>query len=402
MASFQETGMRSCNTLGTQQTPLILQVLPEVKQQRKKKLEGASRARKPGPGLRLISRGLYLKTGLRGSNRWLLIFQHRRRRYRRVIGDADVIPQAEAKAIARDIIRAVRSGRQVRPILPKEKSFRVAGEKLLKAYSRHWKPLTYAASRRCFRDYLLPWFGDTPIDAITRPDVLAWFDSMRDRPGAANRTLPLLSVLMVQAEYYGLRPEGSNPCKGIKRYRLNRREKFLKADEMRRLGDALCRYQAAKPLEVAMIRLLVLTGCRKGEILNLQWSSYREGHLYLPDSKTGPKTVFLSTPARDILDRLPKRNRWVFPHPDKRSRPMVDLFFWYTIREEIGLSGVRLHDLRHSFASAAIRQGIDLQTLGQLLGHVDPCTTLQYVHLCDDSMFSAVEKLGPVLLPDGE
>ena len=392
--------MRSCNTLNTQQRPLIRQVQPEVKRQRKKQPGRAASAGKSRPGLRLITRGLYLKTG--PAPRWLLMFQHRRRRYRKVIGDAGVISQAKAETMARDIIRAVRSGKQDRPILPPEKTFRTAGEMLLKAYSRHWKPVTHDASHRCFRDYLLPWFGDDAIEAISRPDVLAWFDSMRDRPGAANRTLPLLSVLMEQAEYYGLRPEGSNPCKGIRQYRLNRRERFLTTDEMHRLGEALCRYQAVKPAEVAMIRLLVLTGCRKGEMLNLQWSSYCEGHLYLSDSKTGPKTIFLSTPARDVLDQLPRRNRWVFPHPDRRCQPMVDIFLWYTIREEIGLNDVRLHDLRHSYASAAIRQGVDLQTLGQLLGHVDPCTTLQYVHLCDDSMFSAVETLGRALLPDGE
>ena len=118
--------MRSCNTFNTQSIPLIRQVQPEVKRQRKRKPGRASSARKSRPKLLLITKGLYLKTGLSSGDRWLLMFQHRHRRYRKVIGDAGVISQAEAEIIARDVIRAVRPGKQDRPILPQEKTFRAA------------------------------------------------------------------------------------------------------------------------------------------------------------------------------------------------------------------------------------------------------------------------------------
>ena len=202
---------------------------------------------------------------------------------------------------------------------------------------------------------------------------------------------------MQQAEVYGYRPEGSNPCVGIHRYRRRGRERFLTPEEMRHLSDVLRRYEARWPLPVAIIRLLLLTGCRKSEIMMLDWSSIRDGNLYLPDSKTGPRTVWLSTAARRVLDGLSRTSRWVFPRKNLRG-PVPNINrFWYCIRAEAGLSDVRLHDLRHSYASVAITQGETVLTIGKLLGHTDPGTTLKYTHLADATVQQAADAVGAVL-----
>ena len=168
----------------------------------------------------------------------------------------------------------------------------------------------------------------------------------------------------------GLRSESSNPCRGIRRYRRKGRERFLSDDEIRRLSAALSAHAERKPLQAAAVRLLLLTGCRKSEILTLRWSDYREGRLFLRDSKTGPRTVWLSAPARKILDGIERTSRWVFPAP-RTGGPLGKGWldpFWFAIRAEAELNDVRLHDLRHTHASIAMRQGETVLVIGRLLG----------------------------------
>ena len=204
---------------------------------------------------------------------------------------------------------------------------------------------------------------------------------------------------MRQAEVYGYRTEGTNPCVGIKRYRRQGRERFLSEPELRRLGEVLARHEASHPRAVAVIRLLLLTGCRKGEIVTLKWRFYREGKLFLPDSKVGPRTVWLSSAARDILDGLPRTSVWVFPSPriaGFQHTVGVDKC-WHSVRAQAALSDVRLHDLRHSYASMALAQGETVLTIGRLLGHRDPATTLKYTHLADTMVHQAADTVGAVL-----
>ena len=180
---------------------------------------------------------------------------------------------------------------------------------------------------------ILPWFEGRPIASITAHDVQGWFASLHETPVAADRSAPILSVIMRQAEVYGYRPEGSNPCVGIKRYRRQGRERFLSAAEFRRLGEVLARHEPDRPQLVAIIRLLLLTGCRRSEIVTLKWSFYREGKLFLPDSKVGPRTVWLSSAARAILDGVPRKSAWIFPSPLTDSclhQRCVSTNFWYS------------------------------------------------------------------------
>ena len=181
------------------------------------------------------------------------------------------------------------------------------------------------------------------------PGVVDWFPSLRATPVSADRSMPVLSVVMREAEAMGLRPEGSNPCLGIRRYRRKGRTRFLSDEEIRTLCDRLSAHVEAAPGQVAVVRLLLLTGCRKREILTLRWSDYREGHLHLRNSKTGPRTVCLSPPARRLLEGLERTGEWMFPAArgkGPRNNGWLERF-WDTVRGEAGLHGVRLHDLRH-------------------------------------------------------
>ena len=171
------------------------------------------------------------------------------------------------------------------------------------------------------------------------------------------------------------------------------KERFLTLDETRRLGAALAAQEAVSPLPPAVVRLLLLTGCRQSEIRTLHWQDYREGHLFLRDGKAGPRTVWLSSTARLVLDCLPRTGHWVFPASTGHQRMSTETLYgcWRTLRAAAGVSDVRLHDLRHSYASFALRQGETVPTISRLLGHRDPATTLKYTHFADATVREAVE-----------
>ena len=277
--------------------------------------------------------------------------------------------------------------------------FETIATEVFARYGRTWKPQTAKVNRAYLRKKILPWFRGRSIKKISCSEVEKWFATLYETPAAANRSLPILSVIMRQAEIYGYRSDASNPCVGISRYRENSRERFLTNVEMKQLGTALTSHEAVSPSAVSLVRLLVLTGCRQGEVRLLKWPDYREGHLFLRDSKTGPRTVWLSSPAREVLKRIPRTKEWIFP-PIKGGGPMpTETLYrcWRIGRKNAGLSDVRLHDLRHNYASFAMRQGETILTVGRLLGHRDPTTTLRYTHMDDPLIIQAAEVVGGTL-----
>ena len=221
--------------------------------------------------------------------------------------------ETEARSQARSLLADIRKGRESVPTQPAEIAFEAVADEVFSHYRRHWKPRTFAVNLNYYQNNILPWFKGRRIADITRREVLEWFESLHAKPASANRSLPVLSVILRQAEVYGYRPEDCNPCKDIKRYRRRARERFLSPDEIRRVVEVLNRYDETRPFQAAVIRLLLLTGCRKGELLTLRWRDYREGKLFLRDSKSGPRTVWLSSAAREVLDRLPRKSAWTFP-----------------------------------------------------------------------------------------
>ena len=333
-----------------------------------------------------------------GTKRYFVHSQYRGRRVWKIVGDAATLTEGEARAQARSMLAAVRAGGEPDAEDSGATPFEAVAEEVFERYGRRWKPGTLEVNRIYLRRQILPHFEGRAIGSITRQDVQTWFRSLHATPAAANRSAPILSTIMRQAESWGYRPENSNPCKGIRRYRQGRSERFLTPEEYRRLGEVLDRHGKDRPLHAAAVRLLMLTGCRRSEVLTLEWSFYREGRLYLPDSKTGPRTVWLSQPARDILDRLPRSGRMVFPVTGRRA-PWLQSF-WSEVRSEADLDDVRLHDLRHSYASIALMSGESVRTLGRLLGHEQASTTLKYAHLSEASVREAVDALAPVLAGD--
>ena len=334
-----------------------------------------------------------------GRKRYFLHSQVHGRRVWYAIGDGDAVTLDEARKKARGILAASRECREPpRDIVP-EPLFETVAAEVFRRYRRHWKPRTLEVNLGYYKKQILPWFRGRPINGITRLDVQRWFASLHDTPVAADRSAPVLSVILRQAEVYGYRAEGSNPCKGIRRYRRQGRERFLSPDEMRRLSRSLDRHEEHFPLQVSVVRLLMFTGCRKSEMLSLRWSEYRDGKLYLRDSKTGPRTVWLSSTARRILDDLPRSGPWVFPSTSGAHHLSAQLLFglWSMVRTEAKIQDVRLHDLRHSYASVALAHGESILTIGRLLGHTDPATTLKYTHLSDAAVHEAAEALVPVL-----
>ena len=332
-----------------------------------------------------------------GARRYFIHSQHLGRRVWKTVGDAAVMTELDARARARSMLAALREGRDPEATEPGDPLFETVAEEVFERYGRRWKPRTLRVNRVYLRRQILPCFAGRPIAEITREEVQAWFRSLHATPAAANRAAPILSVIMQQAEAWGYRPEDSNPCKGIRRYPRGRSERFLSPEEYRRLSEVLDRHEADRPFHVAAVRLLVLTGCRSSEILGLEWRSYREGRLYLPDSKTGPRTVWLCRAARDVLDRLPRTGRAVFRGMRRGARQPWLHGFWLRVRAEAGLEDVRMHDLRHSYASIALLNGESVRTLGRLLGHECAETTLKYAHLSDASVREAVDALAPVL-----
>ena len=343
-------------------------------------------------------RGFGLRVLPSGAKRFFVHCQHRGERVWKIIGDTAVMDVSEARSRAVTMLAAIRLGEDP-PRDPIETLFEVVAQAAFERRGRIWKPGTLAVNRAYLRSQILPHFAGRQIADIDSRDVANWFASLRATPVAADRSMPVLSVIMREAEAMGLRPEGSNPCKGIRRYRREGRERFLSDDEIRRLSTALTAHEGRHPEQVAVVRLLLLTGCRKGEILTLRWSDYREGRLFLRDSKTGPRTVWLSEPARNILDDLERKGCWVFPSY-RTAGPQGDGWldrFWWKLRAEAELRDVRLHDLRHSHASIALREGETVLAIGRLLGHASPETTLKYTHLSDAMTMEAAEIVGTVL-----
>src|SRR5207248_4780757 len=222
-----------------------------------------------------------------------------------------------------------------------------------------------------------------------------------ETPIAANRALNLTSAMLSRAERWGLRPEGSNPCRRIEKFRERSRERFLGEAELARLGSALAAVERtdSPPLAaIAAIRLLVLTGARKSEVLTLEWRSVRLDRLLLelPDSKTGAKVIYLNAPAAQLLSSLPRieGNPYVLPGERAGAHIVAIEKTWRRVRQAAGLDDVRLHDLRHSYAAVGAAAGFSLPLIGALLGHSEVATTQRYAHLADDPVRRANEAIG--------
>lgn len=284
----------------------------------------------------------------------------------------------------------------------------VADRFLLEHVTPRRKPATLRLYRLAVNTHIRPLLGAVAIADVTRADVVRLHHRLRPTRIMGNRVLAVLSKLMNWAEQQGYRPARTNPCRGVEKYREEPRRRYLTPEEMKRLGAALRigeRWHRMSPTATTALRLILLTGARVSEVLSLRWREVdlAAGALHLPDSKTGRKTILLSVPAVDILKVWPKfaGSPYVFPGEGRGWRKgqhrvnLTDAWAWIRIRARI--PDVRIHDLRHSFASVAVSSGQTLPIIGALLGHSQAATTQRYAHLMDDPLRAASNATGATI-----
>lgn len=338
-----------------------------------------------------------LKTRVDGRIRWFTIGRHGQPSPSGQVWAPDTARKQAIKILANPAAFE-------RPDPEQELSFATVAEQFLENHGAKIKSSTLHEYRSLMRMYLLPAFGAKRLVSITRADVSSAHAGWKDVPRAANHALSVLSKLMTWAEDQGYRPEGANPCQRVQRYKENKRERFLTKEELARLGAALDRAEAERitgPYAIAAMRLLIFTGARLNEIMTLEWShvDLERRMIFLPDSKTGQKPLTLNDAALKVLKELPRfaNNPHVIVGHRYGSHLINLQKPWQAIRTLAGLESVRIHDLRHTFASVAVASGGSLPVLGRQLGHTQPQTTQRYAHLADDPVRQLTQATGEVL-----
>ena len=326
----------------------------------------------------------------------------------------------------------------------------VLGKRYLEEYARpHKKPSGYAQDKRNLDNHIIPLIGKLRIAEIERQDISRLMQEVAAGKTAreektikqgkrivsggeivANRVFALMSKMLTLAEDWHYRTAGTNPCKGIKKFKENKIERFLSTDELSRLGKALDAARTGqlivdRDVEIQIpkkrkrggqikigprsenrkaidaITLLLLTGCRLGEILDLKWSNvdFERRMLHLPDSKTGRKIVYLSERAIEVLKSITHNTKDIFVFPGKDPKQPIRTIRkpWINICKAAGLLDLRLHDLRHSFASFGASGGLSLTVIGALLGHSNPTTTARYAHLAALPIHQAADQIGDLI-----
>ena len=339
-----------------------------------------------------------------GRKVYIVKYRHEGRSVKVTIGPHGPITPAAARAKAAEIVTLAKTGRDVAGKTPHARGSATMAKlarRFMEEYApAHLKPSTARLYRKIIDNRILPRLGKRRVSDIGKSDVVALHHDMRDVPDHANRTLSVLSRMLTLAEVWEMRPEGANPCRHVKKYPEHKRERFLSDEEYGRLGAALRdaeREGFTSPAAIAVIRLLMLTGCRSGEIMSLRWEhvDLEMGELRLPDSKTGSKVVHLGDPAISVLRGIPRGegNPWVFPGV-KPGRHMTYLHdSWRRILDRAGIDNLRIHDLRHSYASGGLLVGEGLPMIGKLLGHSKVQTTARYAHLANDPLKAAANRI---------
>jgi integrase len=335
-----------------------------------------------------------LKMRVGGRQRWLTIGRH---------GSPCTPDTARREALRLLGLRA--TGKDPASDRDRQKAAVTIGElgtRFLQEYvPQHCKARTAEEYQRALKLHISPILGRHRIDDLTRTDVVQFHHQLRECPYQANRCLAVLSKMMNLAEAWGLRLDGSNPVRHVKKYRELKRERYLTMEELRRLGAVLADAHikaTENPFAIAAIGLLILTGARLREILTLQWKyvDLAAGALRLPESKTGAKLIQLNAAAINLLRAMPRlaNNPYVIAGKNPGASLVNLQKAWRRIRAKAGLEDVRIHDLRHNFASVGAGAGMSLPMIGKLLGHTQASTTQRYAHLAADPVRAASNLIG--------
>ena len=330
------------------------------------------------------------------------------------LGTHGKLATEQARKNAAAVIARIKKGQPPVPPEPTpDPTVADLAERYLREYvEMHCKPATVSHYRLMLRKHIVPALGAHRVVDVEHKDILSFHNGLHHMPTVANRAADILVKMFNLADAWGWRRSGSNPCRGVSRFKVEKHERFLTREELFRLGQALRAAPAerlASRYAAAAIRLLVLTGCRRNEVLGLRWDdlNFDTGEMRLPDSKTGARMVPLTSAAAKVLKGLPRTpdNPWVFPGKKKGSRLVNINDSWERVRKRAKLDGVRLHDLRHSYASRALALGESLPMIGDLLGHRMVSTTARYAHLARDSVRESSAKIaadiGARIMPSG-
>lgn len=336
-----------------------------------------------------------------GRKTYFVMMRHKCVMRRFTIGSHGSVTAELARLKAKQIISDLaidKNPTEVEDAVRNSVTVRSLGERFIEEYVPcHLKPSTQGEYKRCVQIFINPEIGTMKLVSVERTDIAKIHHQLRHVPYQANRVLGVLSIMFNLAESWGLRPQFSNPCRGVKKFKEKKRERFLNREELKRLGEALRIEEEFAPSAVACIRLLLLTGCRLGEIQTLKWSylDLDTCLAFLPDSKTGRKTLYLGSVAVKLLKSIPRRkdNPYVITG-DVEGKYLTDMQKpWRRIRKFADLPDVRIHDLRHTFASSGVALGQGLPIIGRLLGHTQPQTTARYAHLAAAPALEVADKI---------
>lgn len=360
--------------------------------------DGEKQKKLPGFGVRVTAAGV---------KSFILNYRVNGRERRYTIGGYGEYTVAHARKRADELREMVRRGED--PLAERveaRKAPTVAdlAERFDEEHIATKRPSTAADYRALLKNDILPALKQMKVAAVSFSDISALHRKMTKRGASyrANRALAVMSKMFSLAINWHMRPD--NPARGVARNTEYKRERYLSGDEMARLTDALAKHEDQDA--AAAIRLLLLTGARRGEVLGMRWDQLdlTTGVWSKPAASTKQKTdhrVPLSAPARQLLSELrskaDKRAVHVFPGPGVTGHMVAIKKSWTTICRAADIKGLRLHDLRHSFASMLASGGQSLPIIGALLGHSEPSTTARYAHLFDDPLREAVERVGALV-----
>jgi integrase len=378
-------------------------------------------AQMPGFGVRVRPTGAksYVVVYRAGSGRGAPV-----RRY--TIASVGKIAPESARTRAKTILGQVAHGHDPAGDRTTERGTPTIAELVDRFMSEHVEPKRKPGTARFYKDILerivKSELGASKADKVTRAVIARLHSKLRKTPFQANRTLAVVGSMYAFAQRIGAVPEGTNPARKIDKFKEERRERFLTSAELEQLGMAIReaetkgipwevneakpearhlpkpknRFTKIDPFAAAALRLLLFTGCRLREILHLKWEhvDLERGFLFLADSKSGRKTVILNAPALALLTSLKRIGSYVVPGDDP-EKPRADLKRpWEAVSSRAGFDGVRLHDLRHTYASFGAGGGLGLPIIGKLLGHTQASTTARYAHLGDDPLRRGAEHIG--------
>ncbi|MDE2561247.1 MAG: site-specific integrase [Sphingomonadales bacterium] len=384
-------------------------------------------------------KGFGLRVSPTGEKAWFVVYRagdggRDAPRRRVTIGKVGTITPEQAREAAQKLLSSVRLGADPATAKAARRASATVSQLAEAFLTRHVrvkrKPGTAAHYADILNRLVLPELGSEKADMLTRADIARLHLKLADTPFQANRMLAIVGSMYSFGADVGLVPEDFNPARRVERYEETSRERFLTTGELERIGAAIreaetvgvpWRIDGAKPPSkhlpknfenrrttiapeaAAALRLLIFTGARLREILHLRWQDVdmERGLLLLPDSKTGRKTVVLNAPALAVLAGLEHVSAYVIPGEpgvDKDGkpvdRPRADLKRpWAVVSQQAGLEGVRLHDLRHTFASYGAMGGLGLSIIGKLLGHMQASTTHRYAHVGADPLRKASDAI---------